>query len=116
MTRYEQVRTDPVLHYDTGHPTRLQTHARLGEMLAEHGEPYKITRHGAGWMLHWWPLYPGLDHETYCLSRDPWNDGRTVVRVLPSPGWKPRVETRTPDALPRGASPQSIERAKRYGL
>ena len=62
------------------------------------------------------PLYPGLDHESYHLVRDPWNDGRTVVRVLPSPGWAPKVQTRTVDALPRTASPQSIERTRRYGL
>jgi hypothetical protein len=85
-------------------------------MLAEHGDPYKITRRGAGWQLEWWPLYPGLDHERYHIPRDPWNDGRTLVRVSGVLRWKPRTQTPAPDALPRGASPQSIERAKRYGL
>ena len=115
MTRYTEGGTDPVLYYDTGHPTRLCTHTHLGAMLDEHGEPYKITRHGAGWMLHWWPLYPGLDHETYHLVRDPWNDGRTVVRVAGVLKWKKREPTPAPDALPRGPSAQSVERERKYG-
>jgi hypothetical protein len=104
VTRYVQTGTDPVLHYDTGHPTRLTNHSRLGAMLAEHGEPYKIERSGCGWRLTWWPPYPGLPSETYELVRDPWNDGRTVVRVSGAPAWSPKPAPTPPrEAMPRTA-------------
>ena len=92
MGRYVQARTDAVLHYNEGHPTRLQRATRLGALLEEHGEPYKVERHGAGYRLSWWPLYPGLDAPTYEGKLDPWNDGRTIVRVTGSPAWAPKKD------------------------
>jgi len=115
MGRYESTSTDPILHYNEGHPTRLQTHPRLGAMLDEHGEPYKVERHGAGWRLTWWPPYPGLPTETYDIQRDPWNDGRHVVRVSGAPVWTPKRDAPKVEPLPRGASAQSIERERKYG-
>lgn len=87
MAHYIQTGTDPVLHFDTGHPTRLENFPRLGALLAEHGDPYKVERSGAGYKLSWWPLYPGLDAPTYEGSLDPWNDGRNIVRVTGTPSY-----------------------------
>jgi len=96
MPRYKEAGWEPSIHYDTGHPTLLQTHKRLGAMVAEHGEPSKITRRGRGWHLEWWPLYPGLPTETYYIQRDPWNDGRTVTRVSARIVWKQERQTLGP--------------------
>ena len=87
MGRYKQDGTDPVLYYDSGHPTRLPHFPRLGELIAENGEPYKVERTPGGYKLSWWPLYPGLDAPTYEGSLDPWNDGRTIVRVSGTPSY-----------------------------
>lgn len=88
MGRYIQNSTDPVLYYDSGHPTRLPHYAKtLGALIGEHGEPYKVERDGAGYKLSWWPLYPGLDAPTWSGKLDLWNDGRTVVRVSGTPSY-----------------------------
>ena len=101
MGRYEQVATDPILHYNEGHPTRLSTNRALGALLEERGEPYKVERRGQGWRLTWWPLYPGLPTHTYDIQRDPWNDGRHVVRVSGSPAWAPATRKPRTKPLPR---------------
>ena len=98
MGRYETLASDAILHYNEGHPTRLTTHRKLAAKLEEFGEPYKIERIGQGWHLEWWPLYPGLPTATYHISRDPWNDGRTLVRVSSEPVWTPKPKTQP---LPR---------------
>ena len=75
----------PVLHYDSGFPTRLENHPRLAALLAEHGEPCKVEEISSGWRLTWWPLYPGLPEVSYDGMFNFWNDKRKLVRVSISP-------------------------------
>lgn len=73
--------TDPILHYASGHPTRLPRHTRLAEYLRDLGEPTEIRLLGTRYHLEWPPIYPGVPIPEYSLH-NPWpTDKRRLVRI-----------------------------------
>ncbi len=72
---------DPILKYETGHPTRLPNHGRLVRMLRELGSPTTIQPIGGSFALEWPPIFPGVPIPQYQLP-NPWpTDKRSLVSV-----------------------------------
>ncbi len=73
---------DVILHYDTGHPTRLVKHNRLAAQIERDGPPMRIE----GWTLHWGHAvghYASAWH--YHLKSPFLGEKRQLVRVSVSP-------------------------------
>lgn len=73
---------DVILHYDSGHPTRLVKHNRLAALIERDGEPRIVD----GWRLVWSLVCGRFAAAWDYKLTNPWpNDNRQLVRVSIKP-------------------------------